>query len=369
MANMIDRGGPPPYYLLQEQAAGGWRDLSRHSSIDEALRHLAEVTRAYRGQKLRLLDARLDAATGALAYVEALSIDPGQETPADPATNGDAPPDQESGFCEALGHDDDQRATEALVSSPGQGEQWREDTGGRPPSARVSWPARARLVGAGRGAAVALTIFLGVSAAVAVGAIWLAQNPGGIPAFPLLAQPVPATSANARPGSADLMFGHDVRWRLTEAKAAGLPCQRFGLGLIGCEIESPEWPPKAMTFQLGFDERSERLAGIRVVSELLTDSTARRDGALIRQRIDRITREIADALPQGSAPTRAIEVPRDEAFWESLRADTGSGMYYIGWPDRPGTGSPAVTLRLFGLDSDRGFYKLLVEPAAATGSP
>jgi hypothetical protein len=35
MANVIDRGEPSPYYLRQEQVAGGWRDLSRHSSIDE----------------------------------------------------------------------------------------------------------------------------------------------------------------------------------------------------------------------------------------------------------------------------------------------------------------------------------------------
>ena len=363
MADMIDRGGPPPYYLLQERGAGGWRDVRRYASIDEALRHLAEVTRDYRGQTLRLLDARIDASTGELAHLEALGIDPGKETSAAAA---DGPDDQGRGFREALGHDADRRATEALVSNLGQGEQWREDAGTRSLGAGETGPARARPAGSWRGATLALAVLLTVSAAVTAGAVWLAQDLGNIPAFPLLTPPLEAVKPNARPGSAETMFGRELRWRLTQAKAAGLPCRRFGLGLIGCEIGSPEWPPDAMTFQLVFDENSERLAAIRVVSELLTDSTALRDGTQIRRRIDQMIREIEDALPEGSAPTTAIDGPKHEAFWESLRADTGSGVYYVSWPGGRAPESPAVTLRLFGLDSDRGFYKLLVEPTATT---
>ncbi len=360
MSETSDPSGPAsPHYLLQERRAGQWHEVGRYGSVDAALRHLTQVTANYQGQRLRLLDGQIDAATGQLAYTEALSIDPGDPSPA-------SLPSAEDIVAARRRHrpapTPDEADAETLVAGLRQGDQWRESAWRR----LVAVGRRAGPEGPAAASRPALAATLGallvVSFGVGGGAVWLAENPSGVPAFPLLARPLVARDAPPPGVEADVMFGHSWERRLTEVKAEGASCRRFDRGLIGCEVAAPVWPSDAMTVQLLFDEASERLTAIQVVSEPLTDTTDAKDGTLVRQRFDQIKRTIEETLPAGSAALTVINSPKGQPFWEGLRADTGAGAFYASWPSHAALESPGVTLKLYGLDRDRGFYKLLVEP-------
>ena len=124
MPETSDPSGPAsPHYLLQERRAGQWHEVGRYGSVDAALRHLTQVTANYQGQRLRLLDGQIDAATGRLAYTEALSIDPGDPSPA-------SLPSAEDIVAARRRHrpapTPDEADAETLVAGLRQGDQWRE---------------------------------------------------------------------------------------------------------------------------------------------------------------------------------------------------------------------------------------------------
>ena len=152
-----------------------------------------------------------------------------------------------------------------------------------------------------------------------------------------------------------------VSWRetLDGAIRSGMACREASPALVACELGRTVWLRDARSAQLLFDRRDGRLAAVLVVSRLLLDRGAGKDGREIKRRFAEIKGTIEGLLPPGYTASVHADARAGVPFWSGLRAADGRGVYAAYWAaDADG---PTVSLRLYGIDADRGFYKLLVE--------
>ena len=113
-----------------------------------------------------------------------------------------------------------------------------------------------------------------------------------------------------------------------------------------------------------FDRRDGSLAAVVVVSRLLVDRDPGRSGLEIKRRFDELTETIEGLLPPGYTASVRTESPSGVAFWSGLRDADGRGQYAAEWMRGVDASGPSVSLRLYGIDAARGFYKILVERPA-----
>ena len=173
----------------------------------------------------------------------------------------------------------------------------------------------------------------------------------------------------APPQSADLpvpQLAFGVSWRetLDGVLRRGLTCREASPALVACALGRPLWLHDAQSAQLLFDRRGGHLAAVVVISRLLVDRDRGRRGLEIKRRFDELTETIEGLLPPGYTVSVRTESPSGVAFWSGLRDADGRGRYAAEWTRGADASGPSVSLRLYGIDAARGFYKILVERPA-----
>lgn len=340
----------PAVFLLQVMDGRGvWRTRKRLGCVIAAVSEVARAPLAYAGLRLRLVEVGLVPATGATVHREILRAGGYDIEPLD----------------EALGED-----ARALVSAlRGVGERPLYGT-------RVSRADRPR--GAALHAPLSVAVVLTLGAGLLGDMRSAARDAPGAAPSPLAAAPplvgerrsalgfIGAALAHesvvepAAAPPADLTFGVSWRETLGGAKRSGRTCREASPALVACDLGRGVWLRDAQNAQLLFDRREGHLAAVLVVSRLLVDRATGKDGREIKRRFAEIKEAIDRLMPTGPTALVRADARAGVSFWSGLRAADGQGMYAAYWTAEPDAGGPTVTLRLYGIDADRGFYKLLV---------
>lgn len=345
------------FILLQVMDGRGvWRTRKRLGSVIAAESEVARSPEACAGGRLRLIEVGREPATGAPVHREVLrAAGDARTAPVGVVGGGD-------------------RDARALVSALRRTGEWA----GRHPDR-----------GDGRGrralrAVAATAVVLTLGAALLGDAPWRAPDRGPSataalaaalgsvleavrPPIELLGAALaremapPQTAALPVP---QLAFGVSWRETLDGAIRRGLTCREASPALVACELGRPLWLHDAQSAQLLFDRRDGSLAAVVVVSRLLVDRDPRRSGLEIKRRFDELTETIEGLLPPGYTASVRTESPSGVAFWSGLRDADGRGQYAAEWMRGADASGPSVSLRLYGIDAARGFYKILVERPA-----
>lgn len=354
MSRAYDRFTPrePALFLLQVMDGRGvWRTRKRLSSVVAALSEVAQAPSVYSGGRLRLVEAGREPATGAISHREVLRA--GGGPPVSPLVDGN-------------------QDARALVSALRRCGEW---AGRRPRRERVPGPRR-RALGTVLATAVLLTLGVallgdspwgtrddGPNATVSLGAALGSVLDAARPSIELVGA---ALAREIAPEPADLPLPHigfGVSWRetLEGALQQGMACRQASQALVACSLDGGTWLYEAQNAQLLFDRRQGHLAAVLVVSRLLIDRDPDKRGLEIKRRFAEITESIDHLLPPGYTASVRVDAPTGVPFWLGLSAVDGRGAYAAHWTADSGTAGPTVSLRLYGLDADRGFYKMLVE--------
>ena len=342
----------PALFLLQVMDRRKvWRTRRWLGSVVAALQAVAVAPAAYAGGRLRLVEVGRERVTGASLHREVMR------------TGGEAPVARRA-----------ETDARALVSTLRGCGEWA----GRHPR-REGGRRRGRRA---RRAVAAMAVLLALGATLPGDAPWSAPTEGPGAAASLAAAVGSVLDAVGPPieliGAAlarelapepavhpapHLTFGVSWRETLDAATGRGLACRGATSTVVACELGRRVWLHDARRAQLLFDRRDGRLAAILVVSRLLVDREQGRDGRAIAARFAEIKGAIDRLLPAGYTVTVRTEARTGVPFWSGLAAADGGGggVYAARWAPDAATLGPAVWLRLYGLDADRGFYRLLVE--------
>ena len=168
----------------------------------------------------------------------------------------------------------------------------------------------------------------------------------------------------AAPPVAHVSFGVSWGQTLEGALARGFACREASSMIVACALGRGVWLRDAQTAQLLFDGSDGQLAAVVVVSQLLLDRDPDHRGREIKRRFVEIKRTTDGLLPPGYTASVRLDPPAGVAFWSGLRAAVGRGTYAARWTTDAEPGGPTISLRLYGVDANRGFYKMLVERPA-----
>ena len=344
----------PALFLLQVMDDRGvWRTRKRLGCVVAALSEVAGAPVAYAGWRLRLVEVGRVPGTGATVHREVLRAGGNDGEPLDDALG-------------AGGED-----ARALVSALRGGGDWAQR---RPQIGRGDRPRRPALY-----ATLSLTVLLMLGAGLLGDVPWATPDaPSADPSPLAAAAPVVGDGRSAieligaalarepvlEPAAApptDLAFGVSWHETLADAKRSGLTCREAGPAVVACELGRRVWLHDARSAQLLFDRRKRHLAAVLVVSRLLIDRGSGKDGREIKRRFAEIKGTIDGLLPPGYTASVRADGRAGVPFWSSLRAADGQGGYAAYWTADADAVGPTVSLRLYGIDADRGFYKLLVE--------
>ena len=344
----------PSLFLLQVlDGRGVWRTRKRLGSVVAAVREVAAAPSAYAVGRLRLIEVGCGPATGATVHREVLRAG-GDARSSRAEFPGDGSPD-----------------AQALVSALRDCGEW---AGRRRASGRAPRVFRA---------AAAIAVVIGLGMALLGDARWSDARwsaPGQSPGAASLAAALGSMLEAAGPpieliGAAlareiaperaaypapHLSFGVSWRETLDGAMRAGTACREMDSALVACEL-GRVWLRDAQSARLLFDRRDGHLAAVLVVSRLLVDSGAGKDGLGIKRRFAEIKRTIEGLLGPGYTASVRTDSPAGVPFWSGLRGDDGRGEYAAYWIAGGNGAGPTVSLRLHGIDAARGFYRLLVE--------
>ena len=377
----------PALFLLQVMDDRGvWRTRKRLGCVVAALSEVAGAPVAYAGWRLRLVEVGRVPGTGATVHREVLRAGGNDGEPLDDALGAggeDAPagaPRPAHRILRAGGNDgeplDDALGAggedaRALVSALRGGGDWAQR---RPQIGRGDRPRRPALY-----ATLSLTVLLMLGAGLLGDVPWATPDaPSADPSPLAAAAPVVGDGRSAieligaalarepvlEPAAApptDLAFGVSWHETLADAKRSGLTCREAGPAVVACELGRRVWLHDARSAQLLFDRRKRHLAAVLVVSRLLIDRGSGKDGREIKRRFAEIKGTIDGLLPPGYTASVRADGRAGVPFWSSLRAADGQGGYAAYWTADADAVGPTVSLRLYGIDADRGFYKLLVE--------